>query len=144
LWYILNQNQKQKEKAMLNTDGFKKFIKLDNEKKKLKKRLEEIESQKKTLQQDLIENLLDKEMTKISIAGKTVYINSIVRAKILDREQAITALREAGYHEFIKENFNTNSISALLRELQESEGIPELFKDAIEPVEVTDLRVIAA
>jgi len=129
---------------MLNTTGFKNFIELEKKKKELKKALQEVEDQKKGLQQDLIDNLLDQEMTKISISGKTVYVNTITRAKIKDRDKAVEALKEAGFGDLVKESFNTNSVSALLRELQEDGDLPEGFEDSIEPVDITDLRVINA
>lgn len=128
---------------MLKTDEYKEYVELDTKKKELERDLEKTKKKIAQKQEALIENLIDNEMKKISIAGKTVYIHNMTYASIKDRARAIEELKKAGYDDYVKEGVNNNSISALLRHFQEEgEDLPENFKGVIDPYEKISLRVI--
>lgn len=127
----------------LNTTGFKTYIELDKKKKALTTELDETTQEMKRIQEALIENLELNEMSKIQIAGKTCYIKNSTYAVISSKEQAIDILKSAGYDDYIKEGYNTNSISKLIRDLLEEDGeLPELFGDIITKGTRSDLSVI--
>lgn len=130
---------------MLDTKGFKEFIELDARKKELTAELEKVKEKMKKKQQFLIDNLEANEMTKISVAGKTCYIKPATFAMIKNKRDGIRVLREAGFTDYIKEGFNTNSVSKLVRDqLAENEKLPDSFGDIITVGTRTDLSVIAA
>ena len=129
----------------LDTDGFKEYITLDKKKKELSAELEQVGEQMKRLSSFLIENLESNEMSKISIAGKCCYVKNSSYAVIADKEKAIGILKENGYGDYIKEGYNANSISKLVRDLLSEEGkLPEQFGKIITIGTRTDLSVIAA
>ena len=128
---------------MLDTKGFKEFIELDARKKELTEELEDVKKKLKANQQFLIDNLETNEMSKISVAGKTCYIKNSTFAMVKNKKDGIRVLREAGFEDYIKEGFNTNSISKLVRDqLAEHEKLPDSFGDIITVGTRTDLSVI--
>jgi len=129
----------------LDTEGFKKYIELNDKKKRLSTELDETKKKMKDIQQFLIDNLESNEMTKIPIAGKTCYIKNSTFAVIKNKADAIDVLRKAGYGEFVKEGINQNSISKLVRDLLEEDGeLPETFGKIITTGCRSDLNVVAA
>ncbi len=127
---------------MLDTNEFKKYIELNKTKKQLETDLEQVKQDMVKKSKFLIDQLETNEMRNIKIAGKNCYINKIIVARISDRSEAITVLRETGFDDYIKEGINTQSISKLMRDLLEENGeLPAKFYEVITPYEVESLRV---
>lgn len=117
---------------MLDTDTFKKYVKLYNEKKDLEVQLKDIKKELIDKEQFLIENLADNDMPRISISGKTIYTKINTFAVIKNKKEAMAVLRHEGYGAFIKENYSPQAISKLVRDLLETRGsLPEGFGDVI-------------
>jgi len=127
---------------MLNVDEYQAYVELFKEKQNLEKKLEKIKKRLKQLESGLIDQLLQNNMTRISVDEKTVYIRNQIWAKISNKEKAIEALRAEGYDDYVKPGYNSNQVSKLLRELDErDEDLPVSFKGVIEPSTKTTLGV---
>jgi len=117
---------------MLDTDTFKSYVRLYKDKQNFEEKLKNIKKQLLEKEQFLIENLTDNEMSKISIAGKTIYTKINVYAVIKNRADAISVLKNTGYEDFVKEGINSQSVSKLVRDLIEENGaLPDGFGDVI-------------
>ena len=128
---------------MLDTDGFKKFVELDDRKKNLETELKEVKKDILNQEKFLIENLMVNDMEKISISGKTCYIRDYTFARLKSRDEAIDVLKASGYEDYVKENINAQSISKLVRDLiKDDGGLPQEFENIIWSDTRSNLRVI--
>ena len=130
---------------MLNIQEYQEYISLNETKKIKEKELEEIKKQIADKERLLVENLVNNNMSKLTIGNRTVYINQTTWAKISDKEEAIKILEQEGYGDYIKPTYNSQQVSRLLRDFEENEQpIPSSFKGIIDPVIKTSLNVIKA
>jgi len=128
---------------MLNTKAYANYIALHKQKKQLEAELKDTKESIAKVEEALINSLLDNGMEKISLNGHTAYINNTTWAKISDKERAIELLKDEGYGDYIKEGYNSQQISRLLRDFEENEqDIPASFKGIIDPVVKTHLNVV--
>lgn len=117
---------------MLDTQSYREYVRLYNDKKDLEKKLKDTKKELLDKEQFLIENLADNDMQRISILGKTLYTKVNTFAVISNKSDAISILRQEGYGDFIKEGYNVQAISKLVRDILEEDGkLPEGFKDVI-------------
>lgn len=127
---------------MLDIDNMQRFVTLSSEEKRLKEELEEIKKEKAKLEPFLLEAMAESSIGSMKILDKTIYIDRRLWAKYEDRGKAIEALKKAGYSSYVTETFNSNSLSALIREFEANgEGFPKEFDGAITKNEVFKLKV---
>ena len=96
----------------------------------------------KILEEQILTNLAREGVGSLKVAGMTLFVKSQrwARAKDGDKERAIAALREIGLEDFVAEGFNTNTISAWLREqVRDENEIPEAFTEAFTTTETFTL-----
>ena len=130
---------------MLNIDAYKEYIALSKEYKELKLKRDRIKKKLESYKNGLIEDLLSNDMNKITIDNHTAYVHKQIWAKVSDKDEAIRILKEEGYGDYVKENYNSNQISRLLRDFEEEEKeIPDSFKGIIDPIFKMELNVIKA
>jgi len=128
---------------VLNIDEYQNYIDLHEKKDKLETELKAVKKEIESYQKGLIENLINNNMKKLSVNGKTAYIRSQIWAKINDKQKAIDALIAEGYDDYVKPTYNSHQVSKLLRELDErEEALPPTFVGVIEPSVKTTLNVI--
>ena len=134
-----------KERTTFSLDEYKRYVEFDKKKKELEAELSNIKKKMAKMEEQLIDGLIDNEMHKVSIAGKTCYVHNMTYASVKDKQKAMEVLKQNGFEDYISEGINNNSISALIRHLQseEGEGIPESFRGVIDPFEKISLRVVA-
>ncbi len=117
----------------MNTERIKRFVELENEKAALQTKLKAIADEQEKLSNAILEDFVTDEIDSIKLNGRTVFIKETIFAKISSKEEAIKALREAGLDDFITEGYNTNTISAYVREKEkQGEPLPEAFSNAIQ------------
>ena len=125
--------------------NFKQFIELNREKKILKQQLAKIEEEITVLEEILLEQFQNLGMSKITIEKNTVYLKKrlFVSPKNGDRTAVIEALKDSGLENFIQENFNTNTLSAYVKEQAECGfELPKLLSDSLQIFEKFSLNVI--
>lgn len=129
----------------LNTEGLREWAKLANKKIQLKADLAKIIERMTEIGPALIDNLASEGIPRLTIEGRTVFPKEIIYAKITNKEDAIRVLRDAGLNDFISEGYNTNSISAYVREIDRNEEeLPEAFGDTIKIGKKFDLSSVKA
>lgn len=109
-------------------ETFARFAELTAEKRRLKERLNEIEPQLKAMEPQLLSYLGEEGYELVRISGFTI---SPVRepwvypAKGVSRQVVCAALKANGLGRFVKEGFNTRSLTAYVRELEEHYQLTE-------------------
>jgi len=127
----------------MDSERLREFTSLEKEKKNLEYELEKVKKKIANISQPIMDEFADKGIKNINIDGRTVYIERKVWAKIADdktKEEAIQAIKDAGYEILVSEGYNSQQLSSLLRELERSGKFPEEFKGVIEASEVFKLK----
>lgn len=119
------------------------FVELDQRRRELDRNLKETTARLDALEEPLREEMSELGMANTRVNGLTVYIHRQLWASaakrevtlpdgttemVGDNEAACDALIAAGHAEFVHPAFNTNTVSAWVRELPEDEetGMPIL------------------
>lgn len=137
----------------MNTDQLREYVALSARKAALKAELDDIQRQLSELEPQLIEAFADEGVQNINVDGHTVYLSAQLWASPVDGdyERACDALIAAGLGEFVGRRFNTNTLSAWIREYVRDEtgnypddiqtALPQAFNGAIEARKDWSLRV---
>lgn len=109
---------------------------LDSQKSKLKKKLDNIKEQREKIEEILMEKMSENGIQNINAGDRTIYIHRQYWAGAKkEREQLVQALKDIGMQDYVKENYNTHSISAWVRErIEEYENENDTVVD--DPIEV--------
>jgi len=107
---------------------------------------EDVDKRKKKLAEQetaLIDHMIDQGVHTVSLKGGiTLSINTLVWAKKLvnDKNEIITAIRESNLAFLVEEGYNSNRLSAYLRELNsENKPIPAALAKVISANPVSKL-----
>lgn len=117
-------------------EAFRAFVGLTRQKRDLKRLLEEIDGKLKTLELQLREYMGEGGYERIRIDGFTVYLRRELWARRFEwasLEKVCAALKSSGMEQFVKEQYNTSTLSAHIREL-EREHAEELKTGALASV----------
>ena len=132
------------------TPNLVRFAELYNRKRDLDAEVKRVEEEMKVLEGPLMEQFASDGISSVKIGGQTVYLHSQLWAKLIVRdgedrdaakERALNALKAAQLEDFVEESYNSNRLSAYLRELkQQGKPMPEEFEGAIEGITQFSLR----
>lgn len=131
---------------MLDTSLAREFARLTARKRELEEQVTAINSEIRGIEGPLLTNMVNEGVESLPVShdkGKsTVYVHSQIWAKPkASRDAAAAALKEAGLGEFVVEGFNTNTVSAFVREeLKEGNELPTPVQEAFTVSEVVSLR----
>lgn len=104
--------------------AMREFVELNNEKRRLKARLKEIEQRLGAIEPECMHLLIElgdeEHPGNMRIAGATMYLHPELYARPKDGDRARTAqaLVANGLGYLVKEDFNINSLSAWIREVK--------------------------
>jgi hypothetical protein len=103
----------------VNTPDLKEFVALEDEKADLKTRLKAIENRLGELDTTLTEQFLADGIQSTRIDGRTVYLHRdlYASAKDGDKEAVVAALKSCELGQYVKEDYNANSLKAYVREM---------------------------
>ena len=127
----------------MNTEELKRFVALEERRRQLEAEVETIRAEATELEQRLLPQFEQEGFEKISIDGRTVYVERKLWAKARDGNKAAVckALKRARLGDYVEETFNTNSLSAYVRELdREERPLPPSLREVLEVSEVFKLR----
>ncbi len=101
------------------TAELKEFVKLEQEKADIKLRLKNIETRLGELDESLTKQFLEDGIQSTRIDGRTVYLHRdlFASAKDGDKESVVTALKACNLGQYVKEDYNANSLKAYVREM---------------------------
>jgi hypothetical protein len=103
----------------VNTAELKEFVKLEQEKADIKLRLKNIESRLGELDESLTRQFIEDGIQSTRIDGRTVYLHRdlFASAKDGDKEAVVVALKACNLGQYVKEDYNANSLKAYVREM---------------------------
>jgi hypothetical protein len=109
----------------LNTDELKRFVALEERRRQLEAEVDSIKAETAELEQRLLPQFEQSGTERIAIDGRTVYVERKLwaKAKDGDKSSVCKALKRCRLGDYVEETFNTNSLSAYVREL-DREGKP--------------------
>lgn len=116
---------------------------IDSEIQRLENQIDNLKDERKEIEQELLESFQEKGISNISVNGRTIYIHSQYWAGYKNsREEAVKALKRAGLEEYVRENYNTHSLSAYIRELiadyEDEKDEPVSEPEAVLPPDLKD------
>ncbi len=127
----------------MNTEELKRFVALEERRRQLETEVDTVKAESAELEQRLLPQFEQEGFEKISIDGRTVYVERKLWAKAKDGDKAAVckALKRARLGDYVEETFNTNSLSAYVRELdREDRALPPSLREVLEVSEVFKLR----
>ena len=103
----------------MNTDELKEFVALEKEKATLKARLKAIDSRLTELDESIAQQFVSDGVQSMRIDGRTVYLHRDIYASAKDgaRDAVVAALRDCDLGQYVKEDYNANSLTAYVREM---------------------------
>lgn len=103
----------------MNMQQLREFVSLETRKKDLDAELKAVKQQLDDLEEALIPQFVNDGVQRMTVDGRTVSIQQDVYASPLnDREEVVDALKQSELGQYVAENYNTNSLTAFVRELK--------------------------
>ena len=134
----------------MDDEKLRRYVELDSRKRELKDELKTTNEEMRKLGEQLLNEFEHSGIQNINVDGVTIYIHRQLWAGAKDKPAAIQALKKAGLVDYVAETFNTQSLSAWVREqvaLAEDDdmediydALPPEFRDAINVSERFELR----
>lgn len=103
----------------MNTKNLKDFVRLEKRKKSLKARLAIIQKRLDELDVAITAEFVESGGESVRIDGRTVYLHRDIYASAKDgnRDAVVTQLKAANLSQYVKEDYNANSLTAFVREM---------------------------
>jgi hypothetical protein len=102
----------------MNMEQLKEFVCLENRKRDLDAELKGVKARLDELEEALVPQFIEDGLTKATVDGRTVSLAQEIYASPLDgRERVVEALKASELAQYVSENYNTNSLSAFVREV---------------------------
>lgn len=101
------------------------LVEAEEERRALKARLEQVSANMDALKAKLLDVFTQFGVNNLSVGGMTVYMTQQIAAKVVgDRQAAVQAVKDWA-PECVTENFNLNTLSALMREQMQKGGFTD-------------------
>ena len=127
----------------MNTDELKRFVALEERRRALEAEVDTIKAEASELEGRLLPQFEQSGLERVSIDGRTVYVERKLWAKPKDGDKPAVckALKRARLGDYVEETFNTNSLSAYVRELdREGRAMPPSLAGVLDVSEIFKLR----
>lgn len=103
----------------MNMQQLRGFVSLENRKKDLDAEIKSVKQQLDDLEEALVPQFIEDGVQRMTVDGRTVSIQQDVYASPLnDREDVVDALKQSELGQYVAENYNTNSLTAFVREVK--------------------------
>lgn len=130
--------------TQIDIENMRRYVALTQRKRAAEGEVDELKRELARLESKLLEDFERAGVDSMRIDGMTVYPHRqlFANARDGDKERAVEALRACGLDDYVKEQFNTQSLSAYVRELDElEEPLPEPLAEALDVYTKYTLRV---
>jgi len=128
----------------MDMERIREYIRLRRLQKEREAEAETIKDQADQIEQQLLEEFAVAGVQNMSVDGTTVYLQRQVWAQVdqaYTKEEVIDRLRQSSLDHFVRESYNTNTLSSWLRDLErEDEPLPPALDGVIRPFEKYQLR----
>lgn len=129
----------------MDVDRLRKYVMHRRRQRELEAELAEVKDEANALEQYLLEDFAEAGIDRMTIEGQTIYLHRQLWAQVpagVEKAEVIEAMKDAGVDHFVREDFNTQTVSAWLRELErEGEEVPTELEGLLESSERYSLRV---
>ena len=117
----------------MNTAELKEFVKLEGEKSDIKTRLKAIEARLSELDESLTRQFIEDGIQSMNIDGRMVYLHREIFASPKDgnKEAVLTALKACDLGQYVREDYNANSLKAYVREMVHEAEEQARFEDRV-------------
>ena len=115
----------------------------EERRRQLEAEIDAVKAEATQLEEALLPQFEQGGLEKVSIDGRTVYLERKLWAKAKDGDKGAVckALKRAHLGDYVEETFNTNSLSAYVRELdREGKPLGPSLREVLEISEVFRLR----
>tara|TARA_R110000824_G_scaffold212829_2_gene399146 strand:- start:203 stop:664 length:462 start_codon:yes stop_codon:yes gene_type:complete len=132
----------------MNMEIVKQFALLTARKKKLEDELRSVKDEMAAIEPAILQELVDNQLDRLPVVTGggdriTVFIHrqAWVRPKDGNKEAVVKTLKKCGLSDFVSESYNTNSLSAYVRErLANGLDLQPTLKAVVRIDEVTSIR----
>jgi len=127
----------------MNTEELKRFVALEEQRHQLEAEIDTIKAEAAELEGRLLPQFEQSGTERIAIDGRTVYVERKLwaKAKDGDKPSVCKALKRCRLGDYVEETFNTNSLSAYVRELdREGKQLSPALAMVLDISEVFKLR----
>jgi hypothetical protein len=101
----------------MDLELMRQWMSLDERKRQLKADLDEVNAQLDEIDDAVTNEFIANGIDKVSIDGRTVYVACDRWPKVLkDKPSLLSAMRTNGLGDFVKEDFNTQSLRGVINE----------------------------
>ena len=103
----------------MNLEQLKEFVCLESRKKELDAEQKQVKQQLDDLEQVLVPQFIQDGIQKMTVDGRTVsLVHDIYASPLYDRDDVVAALKQSELGQYVAENYNTNSLTAFVREVK--------------------------
>ena len=127
----------------MNTEELKRFVALEERRHRLETEIDTIKAESAELEGRLLPQFEQSGTERVAIDGRTVYVERKLWAKPKDGDKPAVckALKRCRLGDYVEETFNTNSLSAYVRELdRDDRPLPPTLAAVLDVSEVYKLR----
>ena len=120
-----------------------KFVDLETKRRELDREHKRVKEQCAETEARLLKEFEAAGMESAKVDGMTVYLHRQLWASPGEagRDAVVVALKETGMDQYVSENYNANSLSAFVREMENTEqALPEQLANVLKVVEKFSLR----
>lgn len=129
----------------MDLDDVHRYVELRRRQSELESEASGVKEEADQIEQRLLEDFAEQGVDRMSVNGHTVYLHRQLWARVpegVTRAEVVEALEEAGLGHFVRRQYNTQTVSAWLRDLErEEEELPPELYGMIEGSERYSLRV---
>jgi hypothetical protein len=102
----------------MDMQQLKEFVCLENRKRDLDAELKATKQKLDDLEQALVPQFIEDGVQRMTVDGRTVSLSQdIYAAPAADRECVVAALKQSELGQYVAENYNSNSLTAFVREV---------------------------
>jgi len=128
----------------MDMDRVREYVRLRRRQAEADAQAAAVKQQADELEQRLLEEFAQDGVQNMNVEGTTVYVHRSLNASVdpaYEREQVIERLRDAGLDHFVRDSYNSQTLSAWFRDLdREGEPLPPSLEGVIVPFERFSLR----
>jgi hypothetical protein len=126
----------------VDTENLQEFVDLENDRRDLELRLKQIKERRQELEEKLLSQFEESGVQSMRVNGMTVYMHRQLWANHNgDKETTVQALRASGLGDMIYETFNSQTLSAWVREMEDIDTeIPEAVRPHLKLSERFSIR----
>jgi hypothetical protein len=127
----------------IDTERMQSYVERLHRRNALEDKLKQVKAEMSGMEQSILDDFAVSGITQMRVNGTTLYIRTerhTSRRDGVGPDEAIAALRAAGWDELVKDSYSASALSAAMRELlDEGSEIPGAIQDAYEVKEVHKL-----